>query len=104
MANLRTGGLCVWVTWLPRLLSGESYCEWAPWFKAQHEGGSCARIPSELDQAGWLMSQPALLNEQRQCREQQGYTVLTEGQNSFNLRGSSAGLAGKPDLVGELAG
>ena len=41
----------------------------------------------------------ALLNEQRQKWEQQGYTVLTEGQNSFNLRGSSAVLAGKPDLV-----
>ena len=28
-----------------------------------------------------------------------GYTVSTEGQNSFNLRGRSAVLAGKPDLV-----
>ena len=99
MARLRNDGPYTWVTWLPRLLSGESSCEWAAWFKAQHEGSSWARAPSGFDQAGWLMDHTALLNQQRQKWEQQGYTVLTEGQNSFNLRGSSAVLAGKPDLV-----
>ena len=99
MAKLRIDGPYVWVTWLPRLLSGESSCEWASWFKAQHQGDSWARMPSDFDQAGWLMNHTALLNQQRQKWEQQGYTVLTEGQNSFNLRGSSVVLAGKPDLV-----
>ena len=101
MASLRTNGPYVWVTWLPRLLSGESFCEWATWFKAQHEGWSWSRMPSDFDQAGWLLNHTALLNEQRERWEQQGYTVLTEGQNSFNLRGSSAVLAGKPDLVAQ---
>ena len=99
MAQLRATGPYLWVTWLPRLLSGESSCEWATWFKAQHEGWSWSRMPSDFDQTGWLLNHTALLNEQRQRWEQQGYTVLTEGQNSFNLRGSSAALAGKPDLV-----
>ena len=89
----------MWVTWLPRLLSGESSCEWASWFKAQHEGSSWSRMSSDFDQTGWLLNHTALLNEQRQRWEQQGHAVLTEGQNSFNLRGSSAVLAGKPDLV-----
>ena len=56
-------------------------------------------MPSDFDQTSWLMNHTALLNQQRQRWEEQGYTVLTEGQNSFNLRGSSAVLAGKPDLV-----
>ena len=99
MASLRTHGPYVWVTWLPRLLSGESSCEWASWFKTQHEGWSWSRMPSDFDQTGWLMNHSALINEQRQRWEQQGYSVLTEGQNSFNLRGSSTVLAGKPDLV-----
>ena len=99
MVQLRATGPYLWVTWLPRLLSGESSCEWASWFKAQHEGWSWSRMPSDFDQTGWLLNHTALLNEQRQRWEQQGYTVLTEGQNSFNLRGSSAVLAGKPDLV-----
>ncbi len=97
MAQLRATGPYVWVTWLPRLLSGESSCEWASWFKAQHEGWS--RMPSDFDQTGWLLNHTTLLNEQRERWELQGYSVLTEGQNSFNLRGSSAVLAGKPDLV-----
>ena len=96
MAQLRATGPYVWVTWL---LSGESSCEWASWFKAQHEGWSWSRMPSDFDQTGWMMNHTALLNEQRQKWEQQGYSVLTEGQNGFNLRGSSAVLAGKPDLV-----
>ena len=99
MVQLRATGPYLWVTWLPRLLSGESSCEWASWFKAQHEGWSWSRMPSDFDQAGWLLNHTALLNEQRLRWEQQGYTVLTEGQNSFNLRGSSAVLAGTPDLV-----
>ena len=56
-------------------------------------------MPSDFDQAGWMMSHTALLNQQCQIWEQQGYSVLTGGQNSFNLRGSSAVLAGMPDLV-----
>ena len=101
MAQLRATGPYIWVTWLPRLLSGESSCEWASWFKAQHEGSSWARAPSGFDQAGWLMDHTALLNEQRELWEKQGYSVLTEAQNGFTLRGSSAALAGKPDLVAQ---
>ena len=104
MAQLRTNGPYTWVTWLPRLLSGESSCEWATWFKAQHEGNSWARVPSDFDQAGWLMDHTALLNEQRGLWERQEYSVLTEAQNSFTLRGSSAALAGKPDLVAQRKG
>ena len=101
MAQLRATGPYIWVTWLPRLLSGESSCEWAAWFKAQHEGSSWARTPSDFDQAGWLMDHTALLNEQREAWEKQGCSVLTEAQNSFTLRGSSASVAGKPDLVAQ---
>ena len=59
MAQLRATGPYIWVTWLPRLLSGEGSCEWAAWFKAQHEGSSWARTPSNFDQAGWLMDHTA---------------------------------------------
>ena len=53
----------------------------------------------DFDQTGWLMDHTALLNELRLFWERRGYSVLTEGQNSFTVRGSSAALAGKPDLV-----
>ena len=101
MAQLRATGPYVWATWLTRLLSGESSCEWASWFKVQHEGWSWSRMPSDFDQTGRLMNHTVLLNEQRPRWEQQGYRVRTEGQNSFSLRGSSAVLTGKPDLVAQ---
>ena len=56
-------------------------------------------MPSDFDQSAWMMSHTALLNEQRQNWEQRGYSILAEEQNSFNLQGSSAVLAGKPDLI-----
>ncbi|MYC38261.1 MAG: PD-(D/E)XK nuclease family protein [Chloroflexi bacterium] len=99
MVNLRSGGPYIWATWLPRLLSGESSCEWAGWFKARHDGGSWVKRPSDFDQTQWLLNHTALLNEQRREWEGRGYEVFTEGQNSFNLRGKTAVLAGKPDLV-----
>ena len=99
MAQFRATGPYVWVTWLPRLLSGDSSCEWASWFKAQHEGWNWSRMPSDYDQTAWIMNHTTLLNQQRQRWEHQRYSVLTDGQNSFNLWDSSAVLAGKPDLV-----
>ena len=99
MAQLRATGPCSWVTWLPRLLSGESSCEWASRFKAQPEGSCWARTPSGFGQAGWLMDHTALLNERRELWEKQGYSVLTGAQNGCTLRGSGAALAGKPDLA-----
>ena len=99
MAQLRNDGPYVWVTWLPRLLIGENSCEWASWFKAQHYGNSWTRMPSDFDLTQWLMDHTALLNESRTTWERQGYSILTEDQNHFTLKGSSAVLAGKPDLV-----
>ncbi len=56
-------------------------------------------MPSDFDLTQWLINHTALLNELRGSWERQGYSVLTEDQNHFTLRGSSAVLAGKPDLV-----
>ncbi len=99
MAQLRANGPYIWVTWLPRLLSGQTSCEWASWFKAQHYSDSWIRMPSDFDLTKWLTNHTALLNESRGTWERKGCSVLTEAQNHFNLRGNSAVLAGKPDLV-----
>ena len=56
-------------------------------------------MPSDFDLTKWLTNHTALLNESWGTWEMKGYSVLTEGQNHFNLRGNSAVLTGKPDLV-----
>ena len=99
MAELRENGPYIWITWLTKLLTGEHSCEWAAWFKAHHEARSWEKMPDPFDQTRWLMEHTARVVEVREQWEADGYRVFTEGQNAFALRGRSATLGGKPDLV-----
>ncbi len=87
----------IWTTWLPRLLTGESSCEWAAWFKAHHQNWE--RVASDFDQTQWLLDHTALLAEHKQEWAERGNTMYVENQNSFRLHGETAILAGKPDLI-----
>ena len=87
----------IWATWLLRLLTGEHSCEWAVWFKAHHRNWT--RTPSEFNQAQWMLDHTALLNERITNWEVGGFDVDVEAQHRFELRGESATLAGRPDLV-----
>ena len=99
MPVLRDNGPYIWTTWLTKLLTGENSCEWASWFKSQYAGHSWEKIPSNFDFASWQIDHTALLNAVRQEWEAKGYTVFSEDQNSFTLRGQTATLGGKPDLI-----
>ena len=92
----------MWTTWLARLLAGEASCEWASWFRSHYQ--AWAKPPTDFDQAQWMLEHTALVNQARESREKLGYTVFTEGQNSFRLRGKFATLAGKPDLIAVKGG
>ena len=87
----------LWATWIARLLAGEAHCEWAGWFRAHYQDWT--KPPSDFDQSRWMLDHTALVNEARESREALGYKVYTEDQNGFRLRGKSATLAGKPDLI-----
>ena len=89
----------IWTTWLTRLLSGDSSCEWAAQFRAHHESKSYSKVSSGFDAARWQMEHTALLNKARAEMESTGANVYIEGQNFFTLRGRTATLSGKPDLV-----
>ena len=99
MPEVRVKGPYVWVTWLVKILAGESSCEWASWFMAQHEGSSWQRMPSDFDQATWVIQHTDLLNRCRKDFEKEEYSVTVENQNGFILTGNEAMLAGKPDLI-----
>ncbi len=87
----------IWTTWLPRLLTGENSCEWAIWFKAHHQ--SWERVPSDFDQAKWMLDHTALLNQRIANWTVGGHDVDTEAQNRFELHGKTATLAGRPDII-----
>ena len=46
-----------------------------------------------------MLNRTSLLNERKTQWEARGQDVYVEGQNSFRLRGQSATLAGRPDLI-----
>ena len=99
MTQRRAQGPYIWVTTLAKLLTGESACEWAGWFKAHHEGWT--KPPSDFDSTNWMLKHTALVNDERAAKERIGYTVYTENQNLFRLRGKTAIIAGRPDLIAE---
>ena len=99
MAERRRHGPYIWVTWLTKLLVGENSCEWASWFRAQHDGATWNRIPNSFDQTRWLMDHTAAVQMSRVDLEGHGYATFTEHQNSFVLSGKTATLGGKPDVV-----
>ena len=92
----------IWATWLPRMLTSENSCEWAVWFKAHHQDWT--RTPSEFNQAEWRLNHTAPLNKRKANWKHGGFDVNIEGQNSFELRGRSATLVGKPDLITQRDG
>ncbi len=87
------------VIWLTKLLVGETSCEWAAWYKAHYQRTQIERVPSTFDFTEWSIKPTTLLNNLREDYERQGYTVTTEQQNTFFLRGKAATLSGTPDLV-----
>ena len=99
MAQLQWDGPYIWVTWLTRLLVGESSCEWSSWFRAQHENSSWQKIPTSFDQVKWQLAHTAAIEDTRREWEELGFSVKSENQNSFILRGARATLGGKPDLI-----
>ena len=99
MAHTRPGGPYIWATALAKLLTGEISCEWDGWFKAHHQGW--IKPPSDFDSATWMLEHTALVNRERESLKRIGYDVYTEKQNLFRLRGATATVAGKPDLIGE---
>jgi len=89
----------IWATWLTRLLVGEHCCEWGAWFKTHHASGSFARVPDTFDHAAWQVNHTNRLREVRARLEAEGKAVFVESQNSFVLRGTTAALGGKPDII-----
>jgi|SRR5437667_2968715 len=97
LANRRDGRF-VWVTWLAKLMAGETTCEWAPWFKTNYQYD---KLSGDFDQAGWQMQHTRALRELRLARQATGEQVMIERQNSFRWErpDSSLVIGGTPDLV-----
>ena len=44
-------GSYVWITWLSKLMAGDTQCQWGAWFKAHHT--EYKKAPSDFPRALW---------------------------------------------------
>jgi hypothetical protein len=91
-------GVYVWVTWLSKLIAGETHCQWASWFKAHHTDYDT--VSSDFQIAVWAAQHNEMVDRCAKEHLALGDKVLREDQNLFRVkRGSGLLLSGKPDLV-----
>ena len=88
----------LYVTWIPRYLTGEKSCLYAAWFKANHQG--YAKMPSDFDSAKWNMEHTDLMNELVEELEERGCEIFIECQ-SFRVESTRSGVVvgGTPDII-----
>lgn len=86
----------VWVSWITKLLAGESSCLWSAWFRAHYQ---TAKTQNGFDLGNWQLDHTAMLRKVAAEHEAEGLEVFTEDQNTFLLKGRIGTLAGKPDVV-----
>ncbi|HYM24956.1 MAG TPA: PD-(D/E)XK nuclease family protein [Vicinamibacterales bacterium] len=87
----------IWVTWLTPILSADAQCEWAPWFKAHYTYDKIERNDFDLER--WKVEHAAMVDARAAQLRAEGYIVFVEDQNQFRLKGQSATLSGKPDIL-----
>ena len=89
----------MYVTWIPRYLTGEKSCIWAAWFKANFQGYE--KMPSDFDSARWNMEHTDLMNKLVDSLEEQGSRVFIENQNAFKVESPRSGvvISGKSDVI-----
>jgi hypothetical protein len=88
----------IWVSWLTRLLAGESQCEWSAWFRAHHRDYD--KVPSDFDLAAWTMEHNDLVASRRDQLQREGFEVYVEDENAFRRIGKTGiVVSGKPDIL-----
>jgi hypothetical protein len=88
----------IWVTWLTKLLAGESQCEWSAWFRAHHRDYD--RLPADFDVATWTIDHNELVQLRREQLLDEGYQVFVEEENAFKRVGKTGiVVSGKPDIL-----
>ncbi|MFC2078389.1 hypothetical protein ACFLSZ_00245 [Candidatus Bipolaricaulota bacterium] len=88
----------IWVTWLTKLLAGDSMCEWASWFRAHHKDYD--KLPMDFDLATWTIDHRELVNARREQLLDEGYLVYIEDENAFKRIGQTGiVVSGKPDIL-----
>lgn len=94
----RSGSLpFVMVTWPLGLVTGSDACEWRPWFRSRYKYPP--RPDPTFDGAAWSAQHDDLVKLIAGELIADGWAVNQETKNWMRLKGVSALLVGKPDIV-----
>jgi len=96
MANPRKSPY-IWVTWLAKVMSGDTTCHWHGWFRSQNQ--LTEEQSSDFDSAGWLMNHTKLLTELKDRLIEEGHTPVIEQSINFKIPNSKVEIAGKSDCI-----
>lgn len=84
------------VTHLTGIIEGSEVCELRPWLQARHKYKADGK-----DWTAWRVQHTALVQQQASVLQGDGWMVRLESENYWRLKGESAMLSGKPDIVAE---
>ena len=88
----------LWLSWLSKLMAGETTCVWSPWYRVRV--GGYPKAPSDFNRAGWIAEHNLQLIRLADELREQGHYVRRESQNRFRVEvAPGLILAGKPDLI-----
>jgi hypothetical protein len=97
MATARGGLPWIWISWLTPILAGEQQCIYAAWFKSHYR---YTKVPDPtFDMAAWTADHTDLVRRRATALIDEGWTVRLENENAFRLKGATAIVAGKSDIV-----
>jgi hypothetical protein len=88
----------VYVTWIAKLLAGDTSCEYLAWFKAHYK---IKKQATTLDLARWTADHATLVRRTAAALCAEGYAVSLERQNYLSLASTQNTfvLAGTPDII-----
>ncbi len=99
MAELRKPKPYIHVTWLAKALANPD-CMWQYWFKAHYSYTKHEEMTGDLQR--WNREHNELMAARQIEMEEIGFTVHREGAIDFKLEGTTAVVAGKPDIIGNF--
>lgn len=90
------------VTWVLGLVTGQDQCLWRAWFRSRYNYPK--RPDQTFDSAAWTSQHDDQVNRRRRELEADGWKVNKESSNWTRLKGQSALLVAKPDIIASRGG
>lgn len=92
----------VMVTWVLGLVTGVDQCVWRAWFRSRYKYPQ--RPDPTFDSVAWASQHDDQVEKRVRELQADGWKVQKEGQNWTRVKGETALLVGKPDIVASRGG